>query len=175
MTFLSTLAFRATKILSTVGVHISVTCSFKSYQNYVNSGSWHCCRLSLSEPPKSFQQRELVFLSTVAFRGIKIKSTVRVDISVDFSFKSYKILATLRQFLLTIDFRAAKILEQWEMTFLLTIDLKTTKILSTMEPYISFNRSIQGYQNSVNSWSWHFCECSLKIYQNPVNCHNSKL
>ena len=39
MSELKTIAFRATKILSTVGVDIPVDCSFQSYQNPVNSGS----------------------------------------------------------------------------------------------------------------------------------------
>ena len=99
LTFLSTLAFRATKIMSTVGVYIPFECSFKSYQNTatfkeltflwiselpntwktlcfpsiigvdkrniqsyqnpVNSESWHSCRLQLSELPKFRQQWEL--------------------------------------------------------------------------------------------------------------------
>ena len=39
LTFLSTVAFRATEFLSTMGVDIPVDCSFQSYQNPVNSGS----------------------------------------------------------------------------------------------------------------------------------------
>ena len=36
--------FRATKILSKMGLDISFNCSFWSYQNPINSGSWHFCQ-----------------------------------------------------------------------------------------------------------------------------------
>ena len=41
--FLSISAFRATKILSTVGLHILIDRSFQSYQNPVNFKSWNSC------------------------------------------------------------------------------------------------------------------------------------
>ena len=41
---LTTVAFRATKILSTVGVYIPVNCSLQSKPNPVNSWSWHSCQ-----------------------------------------------------------------------------------------------------------------------------------
>ena len=43
LTFLSTISFRATKTLSTVGVDIPVDGSFQSYQNLVNFNCWHSC------------------------------------------------------------------------------------------------------------------------------------
>ena len=78
LTFLSTMVFRVAKILSTVGVDISVDRSFQSYQNSDNFKSWRSC---------SFQSyQKLTFLSTVAFRTTKILSTVGADIPVDRSF-----------------------------------------------------------------------------------------
>ena len=55
-------AFRATEILSTMGVDIPVNYSFQSYQNPVNSGSWYSRWLQLSELPKSCHLLEMTFL-----------------------------------------------------------------------------------------------------------------
>ena len=60
-----TMAFRATRILSTVGVGILVERSLQSYQ-------------------KSCKQWELTFLSTVAFRATKTSTTLRADVPVAF-------------------------------------------------------------------------------------------
>ena len=45
LTFLSTVAFRATKILSTGGVDVPIDWRFQSYQNSVNTGCGHSCWL----------------------------------------------------------------------------------------------------------------------------------
>ena len=39
-----TIAFRAIRILSTVGVDIPIEGSFQSFQNPIHSGIWHSCR-----------------------------------------------------------------------------------------------------------------------------------
>ena len=52
---LTTVAFRATKILSAVEVDIPIDSSFQNYQNSNNSGSSHSCRPCLSELSKSCQ------------------------------------------------------------------------------------------------------------------------
>ena len=46
--------------------------AFRATRNTANSGSWHSCRLQLAELPKSYQQGELTFMSTLAFRTAKI-------------------------------------------------------------------------------------------------------
>ena len=101
-----------------MGVDIAVDGNFQSYQNTDNFKKWRAiknledtikairatknledtmltlnyqsCQRSLSELPKSCQQWELTFLSTVAFRATKILSTVEVDILVNRSFQSYQ-------------------------------------------------------------------------------------
>ena len=70
LTFLSTVAFRASKILSTVGMDILVGRRVQSYQNSVNFKTWHSCRfqsyLTSGRRYASHQQSEL---TTVAFRA----------------------------------------------------------------------------------------------------------
>ena len=103
-----TVALRATRIMSRVGVDIPVNHSFQSYQNPVYFKSWHSCsfqsyqhledtmlyvnynscKRSFSELPKSYQQWELKFLSTIAFRATKVLLTIGVEISVNRSFQS---------------------------------------------------------------------------------------
>ena len=75
---LTIVALRATKILSKVGADIPIDSSFQSCQNSVSRGRWHSCGLWLSEPPKSCQQWELTFLSTVVFRATKSLSTLKL-------------------------------------------------------------------------------------------------
>ena len=60
---LCTIAFRATKILSTVGFDIPADYSFQTYQNPANSGRWHSCRLLFSELLKTWKTQ--CFPSTV--------------------------------------------------------------------------------------------------------------
>ena len=125
LNFLSTAAFRATKILSTVGADIPVDHSFQSYQITtalradvpaafwatknledtmlpVNYRSW---QRSFSELPNSYQQWGLKFLSTAAFRATKHLET--------FS-------------------ELPKSCQQWEFTFLSTVAFIATKIPTTL-------------------------------------------
>ena len=88
--------------------------SFQSNQNPVNSGSWHSCRLYLSELPnppilradvpvsirgtKILEGTMLLFnyrIWQLSFLELPILSTVRVDIPVEHNFKNYKILLTV--------------------------------------------------------------------------------
>ena len=101
-----------------MGVDVPVDGNFQSYQNTDNFKNWRATKnledtikairatknledtmltlsyqswqRSLSEQPKSCQQWELTFLSTVAFRATKILSTVEVDILVNRSFQNYQ-------------------------------------------------------------------------------------
>ena len=88
-----------------MGFDIAVDGNFQSYQNTDNFKKWRAIKnledamltlnyqswqRSLSELPKSCQQWELIFLSTVAFRATKILSMVEVDILVNRSFQSYQ-------------------------------------------------------------------------------------
>ena len=61
LTFLSTIDFSATKILSTVGVN-----------NPVNSGSRHSCQPQLSELPKIW--KTLCYLSTIGIDNVAFRS-----------------------------------------------------------------------------------------------------
>ena len=93
-TFLSIIAYGATKILSTVGVDILIDRSFHSYENTDNFKSWRSCSYQSYQKSgrhyTSHQLSELTFLSTIAFRATKILSTVGVDIPVNHSFQSYQ-------------------------------------------------------------------------------------
>ena len=83
LTFLSTVAFRATKIPTTLKADVPV--AFRATKNLedtmlpVNYRSW---QRSFLELPKSCHQWELTFLSTVAFIATKILTTLRADIPV---------------------------------------------------------------------------------------------
>ena len=62
---LSTIAFRATKILSIVGVDIPVNCSFQDYQNPDNFISWYSCSFhSYQKPGRHYVSRQLLELRT---------------------------------------------------------------------------------------------------------------
>ena len=62
---LSTAAFRATKILSTVGVDIPLDRSFQSYQNPDNFKSWHSCNFqSYQKPGRRYGALQLSELTT---------------------------------------------------------------------------------------------------------------
>ena len=78
LTFLSTVAFGATKILSAVGVDIPVDRSVQSYQNLVNFNSWHSCSFqSYLTPGRRYASHQLSKLTTVAFRAIlKMKDMI---------------------------------------------------------------------------------------------------
>ena len=98
---LTTLAFRATKflspvgvgipvncsfqnyrILSTLGIDIPVDCSFRSYRNFVNCQSW---QPKFSELPKtSYTSHQLSELRAVAIRAVLKKKNI---ISSLFGFK----------------------------------------------------------------------------------------
>ena len=67
------IAFRATWSPSAIGID---KCSFQSYQNTLNSETWHSCWLWPSEPPKSYQWWELTLPLAIAFKAIKILSNL---------------------------------------------------------------------------------------------------
>ena len=83
---MSTIGFRATKILSTVKVEITVDGSFQSCKNPANSLSCLSCQ---SQLPKLFQLCKLIFLLDVAVKTTKILKTVGFEIPVNSSFQTY--------------------------------------------------------------------------------------
>ena len=65
LTFLLTAAFRATKILSAVGVNIPLDRSFQSYQNPDNFKSWRSCSFqSYQKSRRHYASRQLSELTT---------------------------------------------------------------------------------------------------------------
>ena len=90
LSFLTTVAYRGTKITTTLRVHIPVaitaTKNLEDTMLPVNYRSWQC---SFSELPKSCWKWELTFLSTITFGATKFFSAVGGDIPVDRSFQSY--------------------------------------------------------------------------------------
>ena len=82
---LTTVAVRATKILSTVGVDIPVDRSFYMYQNPDNFKSWRFSSFqSYLTPLRHYASRQLLELTAVAFRVTFEKSNI---ISSLFGFK----------------------------------------------------------------------------------------
>ena len=63
---LTTVDFRATKILSTMGVDIPVDRSVRSYQNFVNFKSWHSYSFYLI-PGRCYASCQLFELTTIDF------------------------------------------------------------------------------------------------------------
>ena len=123
--------------------------AFRSYQNPVNSGSWHSCWLYLSELPKSCQQWELTFLSIVAFRATKIPTILRAGVSVGF-----RATKNLEDSMLPVNYRSwqrsfselPNSYQQWGLTFLLIAAFRSTKNLEdTMLPV-----NYQGWQHSFS-------------------------
>ena len=96
-----TVALRATKIPTTLRVDIPVairaTKNLKGTMLPVNYWSW---QRSFSELPKTCQQWELTFLSTVAFWAVKIPTTFRAEFPVAFratlAWKALCFLPTVR-------------------------------------------------------------------------------
>ena len=139
--------------------------AFRSYQNAVNSGSWHSCRLQFSQLPKSCQQWEVTFLSTVAFRATKIPTTLRADVPV-----AARATKNLEDTVLPVNYRSRQrsfseltnSCQQWELTFLSTVAFITTEILSTVGVDIPADCSFQSYQNPANYKSWR--SCSFQSY-----------
>ena len=100
----------------------------------VNYRSW---RRSFSKLPKSCQQWESTFLSTVAFRATKIPTTLRVDVPVAI--------------------RATKNLEDNMLPSDVGVDnvaFRATRILSTVGVGIPVDRSFQSYQNPDSFKGW---------------------
>ena len=92
---------------------------------------------SFSKLPKSCQQWESTFLSTVAFRATKIPTTLRVDVPVAI--------------------RATKNLEDTMLPSNIRVDnvaFRATRILSTVGVGIPVDRSFQSYQNPDNFKGW---------------------
>ena len=90
--FSVTVAFRATRILSTVEVDILVDCSLQSCQNPDNSKSRCSCSYHKYEKSRRhYASRQLWELTMQLFGATKILSKVGVDIPVDYSLRSYQI------------------------------------------------------------------------------------
>ena len=165
--FLSTVAFRATKILPIFKSWYS--CSFQSYLT----------------PENRYASRWLLELTARAFRAIKILSIVRIDISLDHSFWSYQNPVNFKswhscsfQSCITPGKRyPSRQLSELTMVSELPKTWKTLCFLSTVE---AGNRSFQSYKNVVSSGSWHSCQLYLselsKILSTvgadiPVDCN----
>ena len=92
LTFLSTVAFRTTKIPTTLRANIPI--AFRATKNLedamlpVNSRSWEHSFQSYLRPGRRYVSRQLMELTTVAFRATTIFSTVGCDI-LGCSFQSY--------------------------------------------------------------------------------------
>ena len=113
---LTTVAFRATKILPAIGVNIPADCSFQSCQNTVNFKSWNSFSFqSYLTPGRRYASLQLSELTSVTFRANKNLSTVGADILVDCSFQSNP-----------------KLCQQWELILLSTVVFRAAKILSTL-------------------------------------------
>ena len=178
LTFLSTVAFRTTKILSTVGVDILFDRSFQSYKNTDNFKSWHSCsfqsyqkpgrhyasrqlselKRSFSELPNSCQQWELAFPLTVASRAIKFMPTVRVDIPADRSFQNYQNPDNFKS-RCSCSFQSyQKPGRHYAFRQLSELTMQlcgTTRFLSTLGADIPVDCSFKRYQNLVNNGSSH--------------------
>ena len=84
-------SFPSYKVMSTVGVDILVNRGFQSYQTLENFKSWSFCSFkSYQKPERHYASRQLSELTTLLFRAIKILSTVRFDIPIDCKFQSYQ-------------------------------------------------------------------------------------
>ena len=124
----------------------------------VNYRSWQRIFSKLSKP---FQQWELTFLSTVAFRAAKTPPTLRVDVPV-------AIAATknLEYTMLPVNYwswqrsfsKLPKTCQQWELTFLLTVDFRATKIPTTFRDdfpeAIAATKNLEGTMFPLNYRSW---------------------
>ena len=120
--------------------------------------SWH---RSFSKLPKSCQQCELTFLSTVTFRATKIPTTLRVDVPV-----AIRVTKNLEDTMLPVSYRSwqrsltklSKSCQQWELTFLSTVAFWATKIPTTFraEFSVAFRATwnLEGILLPVNCQSW---------------------
>ena len=98
----------------------------------------------LSELPKSCQERELTFLSTVGFRATKFLWTVRVDIPADRSFQKYQNLVYFKSWY-SCSFHS----------YLTLVAFEANKIQSAVGVDIPVSLNSQSYQNHVSYRSWH--------------------
>ena len=123
--------FKTTRLLSMMGVDFPAQYSFQSFQNLVNSESWHNCWLWLSELAKFCQQWELSFLSTINVRATKIRKTLRADVLVAFrATKSLEVTMTHVNYLRwkrSIS-ELPKSFQPWESTYLSAVAFIATKI-----------------------------------------------
>ena len=155
MTFLATVAFRATKIPTTLRAHGSVTMrATRNLEDTMLPVNYLIWRGSFSELPKSCQQWKSTFQLTVAFRSTKILTTVEIDIPGDHSFQRYQNPDNFKSWW-SVTLRATKSLEdtmlpvnslswqgsfpellkscqRWELTFFLTVAFKATKISASL-------------------------------------------
>ena len=122
LTFMSTVAFRATKIATTLRADIPV--AFRATESLVytmlpvNYRNW---QLSFSEIPKSCQQWELTFLTPVAFRATKIPTTLRADVPV-----AFRATKNLKDTMPPVNYRS------WQRSFQNYLKLKTLCFLLTV-------------------------------------------
>ena len=81
--FLSTVAYRATKIPTTLRVNLPVAIrATKNLNKSMLPVNYRSLQRSFEELPKSYKQWELTFLSNEAFRATKIPITLRADVPV---------------------------------------------------------------------------------------------
>ena len=169
LTFLLTIAFRTTKIPTTLRADVSV--SIRATKNLedtmlpINYRSWQRSFLELPilstvevdipvdcsfKSYKSCQQWELTFLSTVAFRATKILTTLRADVPV-----AFRTTKNLKDTVLPVNYRSwqhsllelSNSCQHWELTFLSTAAFRATKILST-DGIHRIDCSFHSYQKS---------------------------
>ena len=117
--FLSTVAFRATKISTTLRVDVPVaikaTKNLKDTMLPPNNRSWQC---SFSELPKSCQLWELTFLSTSAFRAAKIPTTFRADFPV-----VLRATLKLEDTMLSVNFQSWELQMSYKISVNLRVDI----------------------------------------------------
>ena len=178
MTFLSTVAFGAAKIPTTLRSDVSV--AFRATENLeetmlpVNYLSW---QRSFSELPKSCQQWELTFLCTVAFGATKIPATLRADVPV-----AFRATENLEETMLPVIYLSwqrsfselPKSCQQWELTFLCTVAFRTTNISTTFraDVLVAFKatKNLEDTMLPVSYRSW-----KRSFSEQPKSCQQWKL
>ena len=97
---------------------------------------------SFSKLPKSCQQWELTFLSTVVFRATKILATLRIYVPV-----AIRAAKKVKDTMFPVNYRSwqrnfwsyQNSLFLWELTFLLTIAFRATKIPTALRADVHFS------------------------------------
>ena len=140
LTFLSTVAFWATKIPTTLRADVPVAIrATKNLEDTILPVYYRSWQRSFSKLPKPCQQWELIFLSTAIFRATKIPTTLRVDAPV-----AIRATKNLEETMVPVNYQSnyhswqrsfskqPKSCQQWELTFLSTVAFRATKIRTTL-------------------------------------------